>query len=107
MIDTLIFDFDGVIIDTETPDFATWQETFQGFGVVLDRSWWTQFIGGSSRRMEICALLEDLLGHAVDCPRLTGQRRQRYLEVAIWKWSSPTRCCRACWNTFRRRKDWG
>ncbi len=81
MIDTLIFDFDGVIIDTETPDFATWQETFQGFGVVLDRSWWTQFIGESSRRMEICALLEDLLGHAVDCPRLTGQRRQRYLEV--------------------------
>ena len=33
MIDTLIFDFDGVIIDTETPDYDTWQEVFHSHGV--------------------------------------------------------------------------
>ena len=38
MIDTLIFDFDGVIIDTETPDFDTWQKVFQDYGVELERT---------------------------------------------------------------------
>ena len=55
VIDTLIFDFDGVIIDTETPDFATWQEVFRSHGVEMERDWWTRFIGGSSRRMDISA----------------------------------------------------
>ena len=81
MIDTLIFDFDGVIIDTETPDFTTWYETFQGFGVELDRSWWTQFIGGSSRRMDICSLLHELTKQPVNCEALTRERRRRYVEV--------------------------
>jgi HAD superfamily hydrolase (TIGR01509 family) len=81
VIDSLIFDFDGIIIDTETPDFLTWEETFQGYGVELDRSWWTQFIGGSSRRMEVCTLLQDLVGRAVDCPDLIASRRRRYVEV--------------------------
>ena len=31
-IDALIFDFDGVVIDTETPDFDTWREVFQANG---------------------------------------------------------------------------
>ena len=26
-IEAIVFDFDGVIIDTETPDFATWQQS--------------------------------------------------------------------------------
>ena len=47
-IDALIFDFDGVIIDTESPDFQTWQDVFQSHGVELERKWYTQFIGGAS-----------------------------------------------------------
>ena len=38
MIDMLIFDFDGVIVDTETPDYQTWRDVFQSHGVELDRS---------------------------------------------------------------------
>ena len=45
VIDTLIFDFDGVIIDTETPDYLTWQEVFHSYGVELDRALWGRFIG--------------------------------------------------------------
>ena len=81
MIDTLIFDFDGVIIDTETPDFVTWRETFEQHGVELDRSWWTQFIGGSSQRMDICGLLHELTRRPVDCETLLHERRRRYVEV--------------------------
>ena len=79
MIDTLIFDFDGVIIDTETPDFGTWQEVFQDHGVELQRTWWTGFIGGSSRRMDVCGLLEELTGREFDRDSLMRQRRRHYL----------------------------
>ncbi len=81
MIDTLIFDFDGVIIDTETPDFDTWQEVFQGYGVELQRTWWTGFIGGSVRRADVCGLLEELTGREFDRDSLMRERRSRYLAA--------------------------
>ena len=81
VIDTLIFDFDGIIIDTETPDFDTWQEVFHSHGVELERDWWTRFIGGSSRRMDVCALLEELTGRKFVRDSLMRERRQRYIEV--------------------------
>jgi len=81
MIDTLIFDFDGVIIDTETPDYDTWQEVFQSYGVKLERSWWSRFIGGAAGVMDVCQQLEDLTGSRVDRTQLQQQRRRRYLDV--------------------------
>ena len=81
MIDTLIFDFDGVIIDTETPDFDTWQEVFRGYGAEMERAWWTRFIGGSSQSMDICGLLEELTGREFDRASLMRERRRRYLEA--------------------------
>ena len=61
-IDTLIFDFDGVVIDTETPDFDTWREVFQANGGDLKLEWWSQFIGGNSANDEIFEALERLTG---------------------------------------------
>ena len=37
MIKALIFDFDGLIIETEEPCYQAWQEIYQSFGVTLDR----------------------------------------------------------------------
>ena len=81
MIDTLIFDFDGVIIDTETPDYDTWREVFQSYGVELERSWWSRFIGGASGVMDVCQQLEDLTGSRVDRTEVQMHRRRRYLEI--------------------------
>ena len=81
MIDTLIFDFDGVIIDTETPDFDTWQKAFQNYGVELERTWWTGFIGGNNRRMDVYGLLEELTGREFDRDSLMRERRRRYLAA--------------------------
>ena len=80
VIDTLIFDFDGVIIDTETPDYDTWQEVFHSYGVELERSWWSKFIGGGEE-IDVCQQLEDLTGNRVDRTELQQQRRRRYLDV--------------------------
>lgn len=81
MIDTLIFDFDGVIIDTETPDFETWQEVFQNYGVELQRTWWTEFIGGSAQHMDVYGLLEELTGRQLHRDSLIRERRRRYLAA--------------------------
>lgn len=46
MPDALVFDFDGTLVDTETPHFLAWSETYIHFGVpALKRSHWSRFIG--------------------------------------------------------------
>ena len=81
MIDTLIFDFDGVIVDTETPDYQTWQEVFTSHGVELDRSLWQRIIGGGTDRFDVYQHLEDLAGVTLDRDAVRRSRRQRYLSL--------------------------
>jgi HAD superfamily hydrolase (TIGR01509 family) len=47
MIQAVIFDFDGLILDTETPIFETWQEVYQAYGDRLTIEEWSQIIGGN------------------------------------------------------------
>ncbi|MDA0733516.1 MAG: HAD family hydrolase [Chloroflexi bacterium] len=81
MINALVFDFDGVILDTETPDYQTWHEVFQSHGVVLELSVWTQHIGGRSGRFDWHQHLEELAGVSIERESLHKERRQRYIEI--------------------------
>jgi HAD superfamily hydrolase (TIGR01509 family) len=47
MIRALVFDFDGLICDTEGPEFEAWRDTWADFGHVLTLSDWVQTIGTS------------------------------------------------------------
>jgi putative hydrolase of the HAD superfamily len=40
-----IFDFDGLIADTESTDFESWARIFASFGVQLPLDWWVERIG--------------------------------------------------------------
>lgn len=75
MIDALIFDFDGLIIDTETPDFQTWQEIYREHGAELDFAVWSQYIGGAAARFDPYEYLETLIGRPID--RAAVQQRYR------------------------------
>ena len=46
MIQAIIFDFDGLILDTETPDYQAWQEVYQAYGLELDIEQWGSIVGG-------------------------------------------------------------
>ena len=46
MIKALIFDFDGLILDTETPEFYTWQNIYRENGFELPHDEWGKIIGG-------------------------------------------------------------
>jgi HAD superfamily hydrolase (TIGR01509 family) len=46
MIEALIFDFDGLILDTETPEYLAWQNIYQEHGFELPHEEWGKIIGG-------------------------------------------------------------
>ena len=46
-IDGMLFDFDGLILDTETPIFQAWQEMFRKYGQELRLEEWAEILGKS------------------------------------------------------------
>ena len=46
MVKALIFDFDGLILDTETPDYQVWQAIYREHGFELPHEEWGRIIGG-------------------------------------------------------------
>ena len=47
-IKALIFDFDGLILDTELPDYLSWQEVYRAYGLELPLDLWLTSVGGDS-----------------------------------------------------------
>jgi HAD superfamily hydrolase (TIGR01509 family) len=45
VIKALIFDFDGLILDTETPAFVTWQKVYKDYGQELSLETWQHALG--------------------------------------------------------------
>jgi HAD superfamily hydrolase (TIGR01509 family) len=46
-IKALIFDFDGLILDTETPEYQVWQAIYSENGFELPHDQWAKIIGGA------------------------------------------------------------
>jgi HAD superfamily hydrolase (TIGR01509 family) len=46
MLKALIFDFDGLILDTETPEYTVWQAIYREHGFELPHDEWGKIIGG-------------------------------------------------------------
>ena len=80
-IRALVFDFDGVVIDTETPDFVTWRRVFEDHGVSLDRELWEGFIGAGLGSFDVCRHLEELVGRPIDRDKVRTDRRASYLSA--------------------------
>ena len=78
MTGALIFDFDGTIVDTETPLFRAWGELYARHDVELDLARWQATIG-SDQDPDHWAVLESRVG-TLD-PALRDWRRQRRDEL--------------------------
>ena len=77
----LIFDFDGLIVDTEIPDYYSWQEVYRDHGAELPIELWGSIVGGSGASdFEPHVYLEELTGKPVDREDIWIKRRKSYLE---------------------------
>jgi HAD superfamily hydrolase (TIGR01509 family) len=77
-IRALIFDFDGLILDTEGPDFRAWQEVFEEHGGDLPISVWCECIGRSADWFDPIAYLEDQTGTRLDRDAIVRRQRERH-----------------------------
>lgn len=76
----LIFDFDGLILDTEGPVFQSWQELYNTFGLRLELSEWAGYIGLAEGAFDFFAILQERLGRKLDA-KLQKQRSERELQL--------------------------
>jgi len=79
----LIFDFDGLILDTEVPDYQAWQELYAEYGGDLPLEEWTKYIGlaGADTPFDPHALLETQTGRAIDRAAARQRHHRRYVEL--------------------------
>jgi HAD superfamily hydrolase (TIGR01509 family) len=76
----LIFDFDGLIVDTETPEFIVWQEVFETYGLQLPLSEWQAALGASFAAFDPVIYLSQKTGRDVDHQAIHKDHRQRSLD---------------------------
>ncbi|MCB2154556.1 HAD-IA family hydrolase [bacterium] len=75
----IVFDFDGLIVDTELPLFETWQELYQENGGSLPLDFWEEVIGRSDA-FDPYETLESQLGHPIDREAIRAEKDRRYRE---------------------------
>ena len=62
----IVFDFDGLIVETEQPIYDTYRAIFAEYGVELALDVWAAVIGGSGHRDTLFDYFEERLGRTVD-----------------------------------------
>jgi HAD superfamily hydrolase (TIGR01509 family) len=78
-IRALVFDFDGLILDTETSEFVSVGEIYRAHGHRLDLAVWQRRIGTHARHW--LDELEDLAGPVADRNEVLARRLARHHEL--------------------------
>ena len=80
----LVFDFDGLILDTETPEFLAWQEVFASYGARLTTVEWARVIGSTDHGWDASSSIARQTGAVVSAADLRAvwkPRQSALLEV--------------------------
>jgi HAD superfamily hydrolase (TIGR01509 family) len=80
MIRALLFDFDGLIVDTESPAFAAWRRLYDQHGQELSLDRWSAAIG-TIDGFDAFAHLEELVGAPLDREVLQAGRLEHELTL--------------------------
>lgn len=75
IFDAIIFDHDGTLVDTETPDFLAWEMLYREYGALITKEHWAKVaVGHMNGYQQLFAELMAQNGHIALTP--AGLRRQ-------------------------------
>jgi HAD superfamily hydrolase (TIGR01509 family) len=76
----LIFDFDGLILDTEWPEYVAWSKVFKDLGLTLAMEDWMHVVGGPDQ-FDFRLKVEALLGRKPDWASIDASRIDHHRTV--------------------------
>ncbi|MBN2388039.1 MAG: HAD-IA family hydrolase [Anaerolineales bacterium] len=86
MFKALIFDFDGLILDTETPEVVAWQEVYSRYGVEFPIDLWGQIVGGNGAvDFDPVTYLTERSGQVIDTTLMRADKRVRDRELIAYQ----------------------
>lgn len=83
MIRAVIFDFDGLIVDTEGPIFRAWERIYRERGHELPLDRWLTIIGTTSAAFDPLVDLGERMGETLDKAELDELERLYYREATV------------------------
>src|SRR4029077_908843 len=86
LIRAIVFDFDGLILDTEEPIYRSWLEVYQAHGEPLPFERWVQIVGSTNDAFHPQKHLEELLGRPLSqevVERRIGRRTEMILAQQL------------------------
>ncbi|MBD2869242.1 HAD-IA family hydrolase [Paenibacillus arenilitoris] len=78
MLKAVIFDFDGLILDTETPEYVSFRDIYRAHGVELELDAWGQWVGTDASSFNPYDHLDRLTGRALNREEIRAARRAAY-----------------------------
>lgn len=82
MIRALVFDFDGLILDTEEPIYRSWLEVYEAHGEALPFERWVQIVGSTTAEFNPQHYLEERLGRPL-AQDVIERRIGRRIELVL------------------------
>lgn len=80
-IKALIFDFDGLIIDSESPVFQVWRDVFAEHGRELSLEFWADLVGRPHSYLDFYAYFREHVNPSVNLEHLRQERRARVVAL--------------------------
>jgi HAD superfamily hydrolase (TIGR01509 family) len=83
MIQALVFDFDGLIIDTETPELTAWQEAFAAHGRELTLEFWADVVGRPASHFNFYTYFREHVNPSVDIDEFRKAQRAKVVAMTL------------------------
>ena len=80
-IKAIIFDFDGLILDTETTDYQAWQSLYRKHGLELPVSTWLPSVGNTTIEFNFDQEIAELTGNQIDRIEVRKQQKTIHLDM--------------------------